>query len=184
MIPKTIQYFKQTKSILKPGDLMFTFSPGSLISEGIAFFTRQVLYHQEPTGISHVQVFLESGIDGNIHVISAEAKGLVSKWIIVPGDLPQFYCFKACPSLTDQQREIIVKWLKDNEGADYNYWGLLDFILNINFPALLNIKHVFFCSQAAHLAYVEAGMPLMKDIAPDFVSPRDLYTASILEEVR
>ncbi len=153
-----------------PGDLQFTFHPGGVLSEAIAFVTR--------AKISHVQMIIEIGAGGTYHVISAEAEGLVEKWVIpetVPWHAELYY-----EGITLAQRDAVCKWMWDHRGMSYDVWGLASFLVNVD----LNDERKSFCSEANYLAYEEgAGILLLDGVDHGFVSPRDLYINPQLKRV-
>ncbi len=145
----------------RPGDLMFTFSPGNVVSEAIAFQTH--------AKISHVQCVVDIGINGTLQVMSAELDGLISRWVIQ--DQIPWSCILTYEGITYKQRGLICKWMWDHKGVPYDKMGLMSFIANVD----LNNEHKVFCSEACFLAYQFAGINLIDGVDHAFVSPRDLY---------
>lgn len=146
----------------RPGDLMFSFSPGNVISEAIAFKTN--------AKISHVQCIVDIGVNGTLQTMSAELDGLNPQWVM-PETL-SWYSILTYDGITDTQRGLICRWMWDHKGIPYDVLGLASFVVNID----LNNEHKVFCSEACYLGYDEgAGIPLLDGIDHAFVSPRDLY---------
>jgi uncharacterized protein YycO len=140
---------------------MFTFHPGGLLSEAIAFKTH--------ARISHVQMVMDVGINGTIQVVSAEAQGLIEKWVI-PETVP-WYCILSYEGITFKKRDEIAKWMWDKRGTPYDVWGLASFLVNID----LNDERKSFCSEVNFQAYEAKDILLFDGVDHAFVSPRDLY---------
>jgi len=152
----------------QPGDLGFRFRPGSPVSEAIAFNTH--------AKISHVECIIDIGIGGTLQVISAEAEGLVDKWVI-PEDQP-WYCILRPENLSLKQRDFICKWMWDKRETPYDFFGLASFLVNID----LNNEIKVFCSEVCYQGFIEAANYYILDgVDHAFVSPRDLYISPILK---
>lgn len=154
------------KSIM-PGDLNFTYNPHSPLSQAIAQNTH--------ANISHVQCVLDVGHSGTLYVMSAEAEGLVPKWVI-PETL-DWQATLTCPKLTLKERDGITNWLWANKETPYDFIGLISFIVNID----LNDEARLFCSESVFEAYlIGAGVELLTGIDHCYLSPRDIYVSPLL----
>ncbi len=64
-------------------------------------------------------------------------------------------------------------------GLKYDWWGLVRFAFRID----RNNKNRMFCSELAHLAMMEGGVPLLRRVGAHFVAPADLYRSPLLTEL-
>jgi uncharacterized protein YycO len=151
----------------QPADLMFTFHPGGILSEAIARVTH--------AKISHVQMVMDVGASGTIRVVSAEAQGLIQKWVIPP-TVP-WYCLLTCEGLNLEKREEITEWMLNMLGVPYDVWGLVSFLVNVD----MNNERKSFCSEVNFQAYEAKGIFLLDGVDHCFVSPRDLYMSPLLK---
>lgn len=152
----------------QPGDLMFTFNRGNLISKAIAGSTH--------AKISHVQCIIDIGAGGMLQVVSADLDGLIDKW--VASETYDWYGILTCSKLSLQNRDAICKWMWDHVGYGYDVWGLASFIINLD----ANNEYRLFCSEACFLGYQEAaGIWLLDGVDHAFVSPRDLWMSPLLQ---
>jgi uncharacterized protein YycO len=166
---------------VRPGMMMFEFHPWNVISEIIAFFTFPVIYNGILHHVSHAEIIVDVGNGGpaDVQVMSAEASGTQPEWLQL-SDIP-FWVIKDVPSLSDLQRNEIVRWAWAHKGVPYNYFGLLDFSTHIG----LDESNHLYCSQEVYNGFeldVDdffkdpkcEGITLLKDVA--WVSPAHLYT--------
>lgn len=175
-----------------PGDLMFTFHPGGVLSEAIHFITK--------CKISHAQMIIDQGANAALRVVSAESSGLEYKWIrpeqfgyddwwkqsafpsLMNGAEFPWFSILYDERLENGKRKKLVDWMvkKCDEKIPYDIWGLISFIVNID----LNTEKKSFCSEVCFQAYDENGiLPPVDGVDHAFVSPRDLYIASCLRPI-
>jgi uncharacterized protein YycO len=152
--------------MIKSADLFFTTSE-SFISKFIRFRTWGKY--------SHVQIIVET--EPILGVISADVTGVT--WREIRKDELDSYAILTCPTMTDKEREDVVKFCFSTIGTPYDYWGLVDFLLNTD----LQEEDHYFCSELAFIGYEKAGKSLLKRIDHAFVSPMHLYISPILEVV-
>ncbi len=148
-------------NLIRPAQMMFTFHPGGLLSEAIAFRTH--------CKISHVQMIMDVGVNGAIQVVSAEKQGLIDKWV-----RPEDYSWceiLAYEGITLDQQDKIAKWMWDKRGTPYDVWGLASFVVNVD----LNDERKSFCSEVNYQGYEKNGILLLDGVDHAFVSPRDLW---------
>lgn len=150
-----------------PADIQFTFHPGGILSEAIA--------HRTHAKISHAQMVIDVGVNGTLQVISAEAQGLIDKWVI-PETIP-WSCVLTCKELDLAQRDRIAQWMWDMRGTPYDVWGLASFIVGID----LNNEKKSFCSEVNFQAYEKEEILLLDGVDHAFVSPRDLWMSPLLK---
>ena len=152
---------------LMPGDIGFSWHPHLL---GLAI--AQVTHAK----ISHVELIVDVGVNGTLYTMSAEAEGLIPRWVI-PEDQP-WYQVLTIPELTLRQRDDLCDWAWKHKGVGYDVWGLASFVVNLD----LNNEQKVFCSEAVFLNFQEAvGINIIDGVDHAFVSPRDLWISPLLK---
>ncbi len=163
----------------RPGDAMFTFHPGEIVSEAIGIYTFPVIIDGKATHLSHVQTVIDVGKSGTIQVMSATAKGLQPFWVI-PENVPVFKFLTYKKPLTQKEIWKVLNWMKGHEGTGYDFAGLGSWLAKED----KNAEDRLFCSEAHFLALKDAGRLLVERVDHAFVSPALLYTSTEMRELR
>ncbi|MBF0568916.1 MAG: hypothetical protein HQK95_08640 [Nitrospirae bacterium] len=121
--------------------------------------------------VSHVAMFINE-----VAIYSARAKGVIVDTIL---DWPNCVVLRF-NHITNTQIDIMVSFIREQQGKGYDYQGLLDFLTNRD----LHDPSKWFCSELVTAAILAAGIPIFgwrRESA--FTSPGDLYSNPLLVEV-
>lgn len=126
--------------------------------------------------VSHTAAFF-AGPQGYEVIEAWEGKVRRQPWTKghTPGTRIELYRVPCTP----EQRRVFYAFLGEQEGKDYDFFGILGFMVR----ARTESKKSWFCSELVFAAAQEAGINLLSRIEPYQVAPGTLDTSPLMEPV-